>query len=248
MRGFLIALQFLTILPIKIKSEIKEKDFGKSLLYFPIVGILIGLALSLTAFLFGFLSNLIAGIFVLIISLIITGGIHLDGFADTCDGFYQSKPKEKILEIMRDSRVGVMGVIGIVCLLLLKFILIVSIPREILWKSLIMMAVFARWGQVLACYTSDYAREEGKAKYFIEYAGKREFLAGSFLTMALFLLLMELEGVILLILSFLPIFLFINYVKRRIGGMTGDTIGATSEIAEIVVLFFTVIHLVSVNV
>ncbi len=248
MRGFLIALQFLTILPIKIKSEIKEKDFGKSLLYFPIVGILIGLVLSLTAFLFGFLSNLIAGIFVLIISLFITGGIHLDGFADTCDGFYQSKPKEKILEIMRDSRVGVMGVIGIVCLLLLKFILIVSIPREVLWKSLIMMAVFARWSQVLACYTSNYAREEGKAKYFIEYAGKREFLAGSFLTIALFLLLMELEGVILLILSFLPVFLFINYVKRRIGGMTGDTIGATSEIAEIVVLFFTVIHLVSVNI
>ncbi len=242
MKQFLIALQFLTILPIKIRLEIKAKDFGKSLVYFPVAGILIGSLLALILLVFNFLPHLVTAALVLVGSIIITGGIHLDGFADTCDGFYGSKPKEKILEIMRDSRIGVMGVIGIVGLLLLKFSLIVSIPQNILWKALILMAVFARWCQVWACYTSKYARKEGKAEYFIEYAGKKEFLAGGLFTIVLFLLLMKTKGIILLALSILPIFLFINYIKRRIGGMTGDTIGATSEIAEIAVLLFALIY------
>ncbi len=243
MKRFLVALQFLTILPVKISQSLNKEDFGKSLLYFPVIGLGIGLVLLLTLFLFGFLPNLIISVLVLIISIIITGGIHLDGFADTCDGFYGSKSKEKTLKIMRDSRIGVIGVIGVVSLLLLKFTLIVSIPRDILWKSLIMMAVFARWSQVLACYTSNYARKEGKAKYFIEYVSLNELLIGGFFTIILFLLLMKLNGFILFVLSLLPIFVFINYVKKRIGGMTGDTIGATNEIAEIAILFFAMVCL-----
>jgi len=238
LKRFLIALQFLTVLPIKIKSEIAKEDFGGSLLYFPVVGMLIGLVLSGAALLFGFLPNPVVGVLILIISIVITGGIHLDGFADTCDGFYGPRPKEKILEIMRDSRAGVMGVIGIFCLLSLKFTLIVSTPKNVLWKLLILMTAFARWSQILACYTSNYAREEGKAKYFVEYDSKKELLVGGIFTVVLFLLLLKLEGVILFVLSLVPILLFINYIKRKIGGMTGDTIGAISEIAEVAVLFF----------
>jgi len=246
-KHFLIALQFLTVLPIKIKSEIKEKDFGNSLLYFPVIGILIGLVLSGAVFALSVLPNLVAGVFILILSIVITGGIHLDGFADTCDGFYGSKPKEKILEIMRDSRVGTMGVVAVVCLLLLKVTLIVSIPREILWRVLIMMVVFARWCQVLACYVSKYARKEGKAKYFIEYAGRKEFWGGIMLTSGLFFLLMQIKGIILFFISMCPVLLFINCIKRKIGGMTGDTIGAVSEIAEVLILLFCLL-LLKVNI
>lgn len=242
MKNFFIALQFLTSLPVKIKSDIDQRAFGKSLLYFPIIGALIGLLLSAVVFLFNFLPNLVIGAFVLTVSAVITGGIHLDGFADTCDGLYGARSKEKILDIMRDSRIGVIGVVGIVCLLILKFTLIISIPQDILWKSLIMMAAFARWSQVLACLVSGYVREEGKAKYFVEYAGKKEFLAASVFVMALSFLLMESRGLVTSVLSLLPVFLFINYAKTRIGGMTGDTIGATSELAEVSVLFFTLMY------
>ena len=238
MKRFFIALQFLTILPIRIKPKIKDEDFGKSLAYFPMVGMLIGLILALSSFFFGFLPHTVSAILILVVAIVITGGMHLDGFADTCDALYGSKPRERILEIMRDSRIGVMGTIGIVSLLLLKFTLIANIPKDILWKALIMMTVFARWAQVLACFTSNYAREKGKAKHFIEYNGKGEFLTGCFFTIALSLLLMKFKGVILLAISLLPVFLFMSYVKRRIGGMTGDTIGATSEIAEVALLFF----------
>ena len=242
MKNFFIALQFLTILPIRIKSEIKEKDFGRSLVYFPVVGALIGLMLASILLVLSFLPHLVVVALILIVLIVITGGIHLDGFADTCDGFYGSRPKEKILEIMRDSHIGTMGVIGVICLLLLKFTLLINIPREILWKSLIAMTLFARWSQVLACFSSNYSRREGKAKYFIEYAGWRELLIGSLFTVISFLLLMKIEGLILFILSLVLILLFINYVKRKIGGMTGDTIGATNELAEVAVIFFLVVY------
>ena len=259
MRRFLIALQFLTIFPVKIsakgarlpdgqrfasgeKSEIKGKDFGASLLYFPLVGLLIGLLLCLGAFLFSFLPALIKGAIILIISIFITGGIHLDGFADTCDGFYGNRPKERILEVMRDSRIGAMGVIGIVSLLLLKFSLIVSLPERLLWKALIEMAVFARWSQALASSISCYARQEGKARYFIEYAGNKEILLATLFTLGVFFLLLKMNGLILFLASLLPVFLFINFTKRKIGGMTGDTIGATNEIAETGLLFFNLIY------
>lgn len=243
MKRFLVALQFLTVLPIKITSEIAEEDFGKSLRYFPLVGMLIGLALSGVASLSSLLPNPVVAVLILIMSIVLTGGIHLDGFADTCDGFYGPRSKERILEIMRDSRVGVMGVTGVFCLLALKCTLIASIPHNVLWKLLIMMTVFARWSQVLVCCTSNYAREEGKAKYFVEYAGKKELLVGSIFAVVLFLFLMKLKGLVLLVVSLLPLLLFMNYVKRKIGGVTGDTVGATSEIAEVAVLFFGLIYL-----
>ena len=235
MKQFFVALQFLTILPIKI-SKINEKDFGKALVYFPLVGALIGLMLNLSLFSFSFLPAQVMAALILVISIIITGGIHLDGFADTCDGLYGNKPKEEILKIMRDSHIGTMGVIGLVCLLLLKFTILINIPMESLWKSLIMMTTFSRWTQSLACTISNYAREDGKAKYFIEYAQRKGVIMGGFLTLAIFLLLINSRGLVVFTISLAPIFLFISYVKVKIGGMTGDTVGATNELAEVFVL------------
>ncbi len=238
---FLIALQFLTILPINITAKIGEKDFGKSLFYFPIVGALIGVILAVITFPLSFLPNMVRGVSILIISIILTGGVHLDGFADTCDGFYGSRSREEILRIMRDSRAGVMGVIGVTCLLLLKFALIISIPRDFLWKSLILMATFSRWSQGLACLVSKYARSEGKAKFFIEYARIGDIVIGGLFTLALFLSMAKVKGVLLFALGLLCALLFIQYAKRKIDGMTGDTIGATSEIIEVSILFFVFI-------
>jgi adenosylcobinamide-GDP ribazoletransferase len=241
LKRFLIALQFLTILPIKVKPEIREEDFGKSLIYFPLVGMLIGFFLILILLLFDFLPYLVKAAFILGASIIITGGIHLDGFADTCDGLYGFRTKEKALEIMRDSRIGAMGAIGITLLLLLKFALLASILKENLEKILILMPIFARWAQVFACFCSSYARQEGKAKYFIEYAGKKEIFIGTLFTLVSFLILMRTEGLILFTISYFTIFLFINWIKKKIGGMTGDTIGSVNEVAEGCIFLFGLI-------
>ncbi|MDP2943504.1 MAG: adenosylcobinamide-GDP ribazoletransferase, partial [Candidatus Omnitrophota bacterium] len=113
---------------------------------------------------------MVRGSLILIAWIIITGGIHLDGFADTCDGFYGKRSREDILKIMRDSHIGAMGATSLTALLLLKFAILSSVAQEDLLKILVITAVFARWSQVLACTISKYARDEGKAKYFIEYA------------------------------------------------------------------------------
>lgn len=236
MKTFLLSLQFLTIFPVKIRTTIQERDFGKALLYFPLIGLLIGAVLSVAAAVLGFLPPLIKAAWVLILSIIISGGIHLDGLADTSDGFYGNKPKERILEIMRDSRIGVMGVLGIVSILLLKFVFMASFEQAFLWKALLMMAAFSRWSQALACSMSSYARREGKGRPFIEYARPRDAIIGGLCTFALFLFLAKLSGVLVFLSALAAVLLFIWYIKGRIGGMTGDTIGATSEIAEVLVL------------
>lgn len=236
LKRFLIALQFLTIVPVRVKPPVEEKDFGASLICFPLVGFLIGLVLILSAVpLSSF--PLIQAAVILIISIILTGGIHLDGFADTCDGFYGTGPKEKILEVMRDSRIGTMGVAGVVSLLIMKFSLIASFSNAVLWKALILMGVFSRWVQVFACCSASYIRETGKAKCFVEHATKKELFVGLLFTTALFLLFLKLRGLILFFASFLPVFLFLGYIKKKIGGITGDTIGALSEFAEVSLLF-----------
>ncbi|MFH1245668.1 MAG: adenosylcobinamide-GDP ribazoletransferase [Candidatus Omnitrophota bacterium] len=241
LKRFLAAGQFLTILPVRISAEMEEKDWGKSLLYFPIIGALIGAILTALSCLFSCLPILPKGALILAASVILTGGIHLDGFADTCDGFYGGKSKEKILEIMRDSRIGVMGAAGIVILLLLKFSLIVSIPGHFLWRSLIMMTVFGRWAQVLACFVSPYARQEGKAGVFIECAGKKEFIAATAIALLLFLLMGRLSGMIIFGLAAVVVFLCIAWIKGKIGGMTGDTIGAVNETGETAVLLLSLV-------
>ncbi|NLI58067.1 MAG: adenosylcobinamide-GDP ribazoletransferase, partial [Clostridium sp.] len=130
-KRFIIMLQFFTTIPIKqnIKSDVE--DYGKGLVFAPLVGLIIGIIL--TGVYYGlerFFSAQVIFVFIIIAYIILTGGIHLDGLADTFDGLFSGKSKEKILEIMRDSRIGTNGVLAIVCLLLLNYKLFLSLDVQ----------------------------------------------------------------------------------------------------------------------
>lgn len=237
MKKFFIALQFLTIIPVHISGKIDERDLGRSLLYFPVVGFLLGTFLASAAFTLIPLPSLVRSVLILILWIIITGAIHLDGLADTCDGFYGGRTREETLRIMRDSRIGTMGVVGIAVVLLAKFTLIASLSAPYLWKTLIMAATFSRWSQALSCLISGYARHEGKAKLFIAYAQRNDIILGGLFTLALFMLFSGLKGVLLFVIALLAGLLFVRYAKIKIGGMTGDVIGALNEATETIVLF-----------
>ncbi len=237
MKRFLLAFQFLTILPINMKSKVREADLRASLVYFPFVGSVIGVILYSIILIFGYAPNSVLAAVLIISHIFITGALHLDGFSDTCDGFFSGQKKEKILQIMKDSRVGAMGVAGIFSLLILKYSFFVSISHEMLGRSLIMTFTFSRWSQVLACYLSNYARSEGKGKSFIGNVDQKHVFRGGVFTLVLFLFLGGLKGLSAFFVSIIPVILFINYVKNKINGMTGDTVGATNEIAEVSVLF-----------
>lgn len=240
MKDFLIALQFLTVLPLKIKN-VKPEDLGASLFYFPVVGLFIGLILAGISYVYAELPVPALAAILIALYYFMTGALHLDGLADTCDGFYGSRPKERILEIMRDSHIGAMGVTGIFLVLLLKFAFLASMRGALLGGALILMTVFSRWALVALCFMSDYARKDGKARGFIEHASKRSFVTGAIFTLLVFFIIAGLKGVIAFMLSFVGIFLFMLYSKKKIGGMTGDTLGAACELSEILVLLSVLI-------
>lgn len=240
MKEFLIAFQFLTAFPVKLKSAVNKRDFAAALMWFPVVGMLIGLSLALIFLLSRELSNLVSAALVLIGSIILTGALHLDGFADTCDGFYGHIPKTRRLEIMRDPHLGAMGTIGIVMILLFKFSLIAALAQKLFWQPLVAMTVFGRYSQVLACFLSRCARKTGKGRFFIEYAGEREIVITSIFTLLLLALLMQAAGVIVFFLSIVCVLPIIKFLNRKINGATGDTIGAINELAEVFILIFFV--------
>lgn len=228
------AISFLTILPFGPKEKVTDKDLGGSLRFFPLVGILIGLIAVFAASITGWLPRPVSGALVLITMVVVTGGVHLDGFADSCDGLYGHIPKERRLAIMRDSSIGVMGTLGLVLLLLLKYALIISVPEDMLWRVLIVMPLVGRWAQVTACTTSCYARDNGKARSFIEHAGKGALPGATLFSLAAAILILGGIGIVTFLSAAAFTGIVTAWIKRRIGGMTGDTIGAVSELIEVV--------------
>jgi adenosylcobinamide-GDP ribazoletransferase len=211
--------------------------------FFPLVGLVIGLILALGYYLFSFLFSrpLILWLIIGLLALI-TRGLHLDGFADTMDGLGSGGTREKILEVMRDSRIGAFGVISLILLIGSKYLALDQISNPTIPHSLILMAVMGRNSMVLVCYRSPYARSEGGlAKPFTENLGYREMALSLVSAFGIALLLMGLKG----ILVFSGICLFILgyrfFFIKKLGGVTGDILGAANELAELLCLILLII-------
>ena len=237
MRKFLAALQFLTIFPVRI-NKMKEEELGESMAFFPVIGLLIGISTAiLNYFLSHLMSENIVNIFLIIWIVIVTGGLHLDGFADTCDGIFSWRSdKNEILKIMRDSRIGTMGVLGIFIILLLKYELLSNISGKEKYIALILMPVFGRFSQTVSAFALPYARETSGAASFIRHLNIKTIIFSSILFLVITtpvwfpkVFLIDLVSIIILV----PLLLFFN---KKLGGITGDVLGAINEIVEIIVL------------
>jgi len=243
MKQFLLSLQFLTILPVKIKGQVLEEDYKGIFSYFPLVGACIGLLLALVSLILGCIPYVAMVACILCLSIVVTGALHIDGFADTCDGFFSGKPKDKILEIMQDSRIGTMGCVGICTILILKLTFLISLPHAYFCKVLILSLTYSRWAQGLACCLCKYARTSGKSNYFFKYVNTKDIVIGAIAALIIFLILAGLKGFCIFSLGLIPVLIFIKFSQSKIGGMTGDTLGATNEIAELSILFLGLIFL-----
>jgi adenosylcobinamide-GDP ribazoletransferase len=236
MNHFISALQFLTIL--KIKEDIEEKYLPSSLIFFPLVGFIIGLFSSIFNKCFScFLNPLISDILTVLFIIFLTGGIHIDGVADTFDGIFGGKNKEEILKIMRDKNTGTFGTISIIFVILLKIFLINLLPGNIKFNGIIVTPLFGRFMMVFSIYFFNYARETGKGKIFFEGINTKIFILSTFL----FTILVSFFFSYILILFLLPLIIFTfflnKYLTKKIGGLTGDTLGAINELNEILLLF-----------
>jgi len=242
-RDFLRALSFLTILPVGQNRLPGEKELARSMAFFPLVGIVIGLILSTGYYLFSlFLPRSIILWSIVGLLAFLTRGLHLDGFADTMDGLASGGSKERILEVMRDSRIGAFGVINLIFLIGGKYLALDQISNVSLPYSLILMAAMGRNSMVLVCFRSPYARPgEGLAKPFAEYLGYRETALSLAMAFGIALLAMGVKG----ILVFLAIGLFSlgyrYFFIKKLAGVTGDVLGGANELSELLCLILLVI-------
>jgi adenosylcobinamide-GDP ribazoletransferase len=235
MRPLLAAIQFLTVIPVPSRFQTGEEDLRRSLVCFPIVGLMLGAMLAvLDPVILQLLPLLPASVFLVIGMLALSGCLHMDGLADTADGFLSSRPKERMLEIMRDSRIGPMGVIAIVCGIALKTAALSSIPGPEHWRVVFLMPLAGRCALVFGMKAAPYARGQGGlASVFGRPGWLALSISAAVLTTASWLILGRL-GAIAAGLVAIATLIFSFWCRQKIGGFTGDTLGAACEIAEII--------------
>ncbi|MDD5016250.1 MAG: adenosylcobinamide-GDP ribazoletransferase [Atribacterota bacterium] len=248
LRDFSLAIRFLTIIPVISFSppdntdqneEVLAENFANSMAFFPLVGMLIGILLVLLRRLFYYLtvSSLVSDALVLIVWIWLSGGLHLDGFADSVDGFLGGHDKEEILKIMKDSSTGAKGVVALVSLLLLKYVLLAEMPLWLKDVTLFFTPAIGRWSMVIAAFLGKSARlKNSMGKLFMDYVGWREVIFAS-LTMAVIgILLFKLYVLPLVIIGIVIVLSILKYCQEKIGGISGDILGAINEIVEVSIL------------
>ena len=230
---FIEAVRFLTVLPLP--GQVREGGLARAMFFFPLVGFLIGVTtLAITQLLSFDLFVRLEALSLVTVPILLTGGLHLDGLADFSDGFFGGKNKEDVLRIMRDSRIGVWGALGVALVLLWKWELLASLPGR--GAAFLFSLTASRWSQVVLAYFLPYANPEGGiGKAVAKKISLRELTgATAFLSAAVFF--SRGRGV-LCFLTLLPFLAGLGFVfRKRLGGVTGDLLGAASEMTEVFVL------------
>lgn len=244
MKDFITGLQFLTRIHITQQTEWSAESFGRSVKFFPLIGVILGIILVIINQLFAeylpsmgiYMPPHVLTALLITINIILTGGLHCDGFMDTMDGIFSGRSKERMLEIMKDSRVGANGVMAFVLLIIIKWSLIMDVSPLSLPTALLIMPVLGRLAMVICITAFPYARPEGIGKAFAQYAGQMTLWIGILLVLLIIVPLGK-QAILGLVIVSLCTLLFGRYVTKRLGGLTGDTYGAMCELAEIIVLF-----------
>ena len=248
-KNFITALQFLTILTVRKNHAIEEGDLAKSMPYFPLIGFLIGLILVNADKLFSLIAlpHTVATFLVIILSVLITRAIHIDGLADTFDGLMGGRDQASRLAIMKDSRLGTAGAIGIVAVLFMKYLCLVNLFESDRIIALLIAPLAARWSQTLMVFKANYGREQGMGKAFVGHLRSSGLAASSAVAVGLsafVIVRLDARSVLLFFLlvagAALLTILGKRYLVHKLGGVTGDAIGALSELNEVFVLLLFV--------
>ena len=237
MRFYLIALQFLTIIPLPFDTRCEKEDLGRSLAVFPLAGLTIGAVLVAINWLIApWLARPLTDALLITALAAVTGGLHLDGLADVCDAIAARGSRKRFLEVMKDSHVGAVGAVGLVLGLLLKWQALVAVPLGDKWQALLLFLVLARFSQVQSISFSRNARQDGLGSSFISSAGWTQLLIAVSFSLVAAWLLMGYAGLAIFALSIVFTWLLKLWFHHKIGGITGDVIGCINELNEILVL------------
>ncbi len=240
---FLHAWRFLTSIPIPGTHADTSSGLGPSLKYFSLVGIALGLLWAISDWSFRQIFPIpVATALLLAMQALTTGALHLDGLADTCDGLFLSGSRERRLEVMRDSRIGVFGAVGLVTAILIKYSALMSLQPEIRFAAIVGVGALSRWAMSLAVQIYPYARKEGLGVAFKVGVGPSNVIISSIAAISASILLFGPLGLLVLAWAGLWMWLSASFITSRILGLTGDSYGAISEVVEIAVLLFLVVN------
>lgn len=234
-KRLVLMLQFLTKLPLPFEIKADNEDFQKGIVYFPLVGLVIGILMVGLYEIGNMLYPYYIAVFLVLgFQVFITGGLHLDGLADSFDGLYSYRNKEEMLEIMKDSRVGTNGVLILIVLLFLKGGLLLALADEGAIWVFVLMPVYGRMMGVILAHIGVYARAKGMGGFFIGHTTKLQVLIALIVTILASLIYVK----VLFVLPVMILLTFIwNYhVKSKIDGITGDVLGAWIEMSEVIFL------------
>jgi len=248
LRNFVTALQFLTVFTVKKDHEVDENDLARSMVYFPFVGFVIGIVLVYAdKVLLRLFPDSISNIFLILLSVLITRALHVDGLADSVDGIMGGRDPESRLAIMRDSRIGTAGVVSIFFVLLIKYACLNNLFDEHKTAALLTAPAFSRWAQMLMMFEANYGREDGMGKAFVGHVRLGGLITASVITVGLsgFVIyqydtrtIVLAVGIPCLVALFTVLWRW--FVIRKVGGVTGDSVGAVSEMSEALTLLLFV--------
>lgn len=232
----IFAHTFYTRLPMPSIRQYTKEEMADSAKYLPVVGITIGFIAAATYWLaIQLLPVSISAIISIIATIIATGAFHEDGFADVCDAFGGGWDKQRILDIMKDSRMGAYGAIGICMLLLTKYSAVREIDRSTIPYALIAAHVISRWAAVWFMYSHSYARTDATSKTseVAQPMSAVSFITATAITAAV---MASMPVCIIIAAAIVPVtkIVFARYINKWIGGYTGDTLGATQQLTETV--------------
>jgi adenosylcobinamide-GDP ribazoletransferase len=232
MNSFFIMTLFFTRIKAPYNVEYNEEEFAKGIKMLPLVGAVVGGILYIVLYLLDFIGfeNQMATIIAWIIYVVLTGGIHIDGLADTFDGIYSNRERERMLEIMKDSQIGTFGVLGIISVLAIGVVGSSFLDKTVFF----VFPIISRSIALLICYLNSYARKDGMGKLFIERCTKREAAVGIVTAAIIAVFFFGIAGIVSLALSIVFISFSVNRIAEKLGGITGDVIGFSIEVVQVV--------------
>lgn len=232
MSSFLLMLSFFTRIPVGNHVKYSNERFNKGIFLFPLTGFVVGIFLVVPKFL-NISIKPIEAIVIIILYLTITGAIHIDGLTDSLDGLLSNRDQKRILEIMKDSRIGTFGAIG----LILYFLILYTTVQIVDYRWLFLMPFVGKVNGFLAAGVSKYARGEGgMGKLFIEGIGIWKALIYSLIMVVLSYLILGTLGLMASLMVLMFTIAIVKWIYNKIGGMTGDTIGLVIEVSQCIFL------------
>ena len=235
-KKFCAAMTFMTIIPLP-SPTLSDRDFGRLSWYFPLVGVCLGIILGGAALgMLQIFPQLVTAAVLTFLLPALSGALHLDGLADTADGFLSCRNRERMLEIMRDSHIGAMGVFAMICLMLIKFAVFASMPYDRLPYYAVAVPIAGRCALVFYLGISKYVRQSGLAMMFYQYKTSGLTIYAIIILFASSYLLCGSLGIFSSIAVLIFVIIWDIICNNKIGGATGDTLGACCELAELIFL------------